>query len=68
MSLKTFHIFFIAMSALMCFGIGLSRATAFTETGSLPGLAQAGACFVAGATLVGYGISFLKRFRGVSYL
>src|SRR5262245_42136575 len=68
MSLKAFHIFFIALSALMCFGIGAFRAQAYSENGDLGALAQSAVSIAAGAGLVVYGWRFLKKTKGLGYL
>jgi hypothetical protein len=68
MSLKAFHLFFIALSALMCFGIGAFRAQAYSETGEIGALAQAIVSFVAGGALIEYARRFLKKTKGLGYL
>ena len=68
MSLKTFHIFFIIVSILLCFGFGvwllLSGVT------SSEGLAIGGgiASFAVGIGLILYAKRFLQKFKKVSYL
>jgi len=68
MSLKAFHIFFIVVSALMCFGIAAFRGSACLETSDMAACAQAGASFVAGAGLIYYGVRFLKKTKEIGYL
>jgi len=68
MSLKAFHIFFIALSILMCIGIGAFRAQAYAENGELGALAQAAVSFAAGAGLAVYAKRFLKKTKGFGYL
>jgi len=62
MSLKAFHVFFISMAALMCFGIGAARAAAYGDGAGIGALVQAGAAFAGGAGLVGYGVRFFQKF------
>jgi len=68
MSLKAFHIFFISMSALMCFGIGVWRWVDYASGGPAGALGQAIVATVAGALLVGYGWRFLRKYRNLGYL
>lgn len=53
MSLKGFHIFFIAVSALLAFGLGATR------TGAL----AAAFWFIIGVGLVLYGLSFRRKMK-----
>jgi hypothetical protein len=68
MSLKTFHIVFIALAALLLFGFAVWCLTAGTP--GVQGMQIAGgvASLIAGVGLLVYGIRFLKKFRHVSYL
>ena len=68
MSLKAFHIFFIAISTLMCFGIAAWRLSSYFETGELNPLAQGAAAGIAGVILLVYGIGFMRKFKELSYL
>lgn len=62
MSLKTFHIFFIAVSVLLCLGLGVWCLRAVHE----PAVRVAGALsFLAAAGLVGYEVYFLRKMRGL---
>ncbi|MFP6626794.1 MAG: hypothetical protein VCA74_07050 [Deltaproteobacteria bacterium] len=64
MSLKTFHIVFVTLSALMCAGIAVWKISS-GEPGSLvQGLAAAAAAIA----LVVYGVRFLKKFKELSFL
>lgn len=68
MSLKAFHIVFIAVSVLLCFGFGiwlfLPNATESTAVSILGGILS---CLV-GMGLILYGRRFLRKFKHVSYL
>ena len=68
MSLKIFHVFFIAVSALMCFGLAAWRTSVYGDDGGADVLVQAVACALAGVGLVVYGISFLRKARNLSNL
>jgi hypothetical protein len=68
MSLKAFHIFFIVMSALMCFGIGYFRGVVCLQNGDVAACAQALASGVAGLGLVYYVVHFIRKYRSLSYL
>jgi hypothetical protein len=68
MSLKAFHIFFISISALLFFGIGVVRGMACAEATAVAPCLQALASVMAGVGLVVYGIRFLRKTRSLSYL
>jgi hypothetical protein len=68
MSLKAFHVFFIVLSALMCFGIGAFRAQAYAENGEIGAFAQAAVAIIAGGALLIYMRRFLKKTKGLGYL
>ncbi len=68
MSLKAFHIFFIGVSALLCFGIGVIRGMTCLEAQALAPCTQAAGALIAGLGLVAYGINFLKKTKSLSYL
>ena len=61
MSLKAFHVFFVAVSTLLVLGLGAwSLVHGFTGLGV--------GSFVAAAVLVWYGLWFLRKLKNVSYL
>ena len=67
MSLKAFHIVFIGVSTLLCFGFGIwlflphqESPTAFSMVGGL-------FSFAAGVGLILYGRRFLQKLKHVSY-
>lgn len=68
MSLKAFHIFFIALSALALYGFGVWLLLSGAVT--VPGLQYGGAVasFAAGTLLVEYGRRFLRRFKKFSFM
>lgn len=68
MSLKAFHVFFIFISAVMCFAIGAFRAQAYATSGEIAAFAQAAVSIVAGGALIVYMWRFLKKTKGWSYL
>jgi hypothetical protein len=63
MSLKLFHIVFIAVSALMCLVVGLWALNAYRGDGTLSSMLLAALAFGGGGFLVVYGNRFLHRFR-----
>lgn len=68
MSLKTFHIVFITLSALSLFGFGVWLL--FSDVEITAGLQYGGAfsSFIAGAVLLEYGRRFLRRFKQFSFM
>ena len=68
MSLKAFHIFFIAVSALLAFGVGAWALLAYNSSGSPVHLAAAVGSWICGVGLVIYGIRFLKKLKHVSFV
>jgi len=63
MSLKTFHIFFISLSVLMCLtSAGMIWILASDESWAVPGIIGA---LMASVGLVIYGRSFLRRYRNI---
>jgi hypothetical protein len=67
MSLKVFHIIFISVSILLCFGFGLWLV--LNTTGfELLSFVGAGISFAAGLGLVYYGKRFIRKFKHVSNL
>ncbi len=67
MSLKIFHAFFIAISAVMCVGVGAWRYSTMPP-GDGAALAQSLGAVVAGVGLVVYGVRFLIKYRELSNL
>lgn len=63
MSLRFFHILFIALSALMCLVVGIWAIDAYRFDGSATWLALAVVAFAGGASLVVYGNRFLQKTR-----
>ncbi len=68
MSLKAFHIFFIVVSTALCVGFGIWTTQDFARSGSWVHLALGVGSFIAGILLPCYGIWFLRKLKGVSYL
>ena len=61
MSLRAFHMFFIAASALMCGVVGAWGVQQYRHGGGLEGLVLAIACFVLGLALVIYGVKAYRK-------
>ena len=68
MSLKAFHLLFIAISALLGAGFALWCFLQYRNDQGTSYLLAAAASVVVGTTLVGYGLRFAKKFKEISYL
>ncbi len=68
MSLKAFHIFFIVASTALCVGFGVWSTQDFARSGSFVHLALGVGSFIASILLACYGVWFLRKLKGVSYL
>lgn len=68
MSLKSFHIFFIIVSVLLTFGMGVLSLRSFLETRGLSQFAWTLLAFGAALALIAYGRRFLKKLKDVSFL
>ena len=68
MSLKTVHIFFISVSILLTLGFGLWAVRDYLVSGNGVNLAMGLAAFLGCGVLVWYGIWFLRKLKGWSYL
>jgi hypothetical protein len=68
MSLKAFHIFFIALSILTAFGFASWLVYDYSEGDNVGQLVAAVLSILAGAGLIVYGIRFLRKLKHVSYL
>ena len=69
MSLKAFHIAFVTVSTLLCFGFGGWLLNEYFRGGASVNYVVFGAVsFAAGAGLIWYGKYFLKKLKHISYL
>ena len=68
MSLKAFHIFFIVVSMALCVVFGVWATQDFARSGSGVHLALGVGSFIGSIVLVCYGVWFLRKLKGVSYL
>jgi len=68
MSLKAFHVFFVALSVLCALGFGAWSIADYLRTGSSGVLTLGVLGFAAAAALVWYGFWFLRKLKNVSYL
>lgn len=68
MSLKTFHIFFIAISIILAIGIGLWQMMEYLDSGRTGQLIAALASFAVAAGLIVYGVRFLRKLKHLGYL
>jgi hypothetical protein len=68
MSLKAFHIFFIALSVVMAFGFAAWLIDGYTKSNNMVLLLGGISSILAGAGLILYGVSFLRKLKHVSYL
>ncbi len=68
MSLKAFHIVFIAASTMLAFGFGAWEFHAWRTSAAAWDLGLAIGSTVAGVGLLAYGRYFLKKLKHISYL
>lgn len=68
MSLKGVHIFFIAVCLLLTLGCGVWGVRDYRENGAVLSLYLGIGSFVGGGLLGVYGVWFLKKLRGVSFI
>jgi hypothetical protein len=68
MSLKAFHAFFIACSALLALGLGVYCLSRFLNGGTALDVILSVCGFGAGLLLVVYGISFLRKLKNVGMM
>lgn len=68
MSLKAFHVFFIAVCLLLSVGTGIWGIRDYQAAGSAASLYLGVGAFVAAAALSAYGVWFLKKLRHLSYV
>jgi len=68
MSLKTFHIVFIALSVIMAFGFGAWLINGYFSSHDMIQLFGGALSIIAGGALIVYGIRFLRKLRHVSFL
>jgi hypothetical protein len=68
MSLKAFHVFFVAVSVLCALGFGAWSAADYMRTGRGSTLALCVLGFAAAAALLFYGFWFLRKLKDVRYL
>lgn len=68
MSLKTFHIVFVVCSILFSVGFGTWSMQAYQTSGNGLMLTMSVGSFLASGVLLVYGVWFLKKLRGWSYL
>jgi len=68
MSLKAFHIVFIALATLLSLGFAAWEIDRYLATGDLLQLGGAFLAVLAGIALVIYGVRFLRKLRKVSFI
>jgi len=68
MSLKAFHIFFIAVSVLLLLGFGVWCLRMFSIGGEHGIIILGTISFLSAAALVVYGMRFLKKLKGTAFL
>ena len=68
MSLKAFHVVFIAASVMMCLGLAALSVGHYRSTGDGSDLGWATVALGAAAALLVYGRYFLRKLRNISYL
>ncbi len=68
MSLKAFHIFFIAVSVLLTFGFGVWGIYSHLAHSNLWFMIMGIGSFIIGIVLIIYGINFLHKLKHIGYL
>lgn len=68
MSLKGVHIAFIAVSLLLCAGFCAWAIADWRESGESLSMYMGVGSFVSGIVLAIYGVWFLKKLRGISFV
>jgi len=68
MSLKAFHIVFISVSAMLAFGFGIWVLIPSSGVSAPVNFLGALLSVLIGASLVVYGIRFLRRFKHIRFL
>jgi len=68
MSLKAFHIVFIALSILLAFGFGVWELKGYLDSDDAEGLIVGIVSVVIGVLLILYGIRFLKKLKHVKLI
>lgn len=68
MSLKAFHIVFIAISTLLAILFGVWEVLRYVDSGNVWMLLAGLASFAVAVALVMYGVRFLKKLKHVGYL
>lgn len=67
MSLKAFHVLFIAVSLALCVGFGAWAVREFMESDEPLSLWMGLGSFATGLCLIVYGIWFVRKMNGESY-
>lgn len=68
MSLKSFHIIFVSVSILLTLGFGLWAVRDYQTAGDRTSLYMGIASFLVMVVLAVYGVWFLKKLKGFSYI
>ena len=68
MSLKAFHVVFIVVSMALCVVLGVWGTQDFAQSGSWVHLSLGVGSFIGAIALACYGVWFLRKLKGVSYL
>lgn len=68
MSLKAFHVFFIVVSSLLTLGFGVWAFRQYSIDGETVNLALGVGSLGSTVVLLVYGVWFLKKLKGTSYI
>lgn len=68
MSLKAFHVFFIVVSSLLTLGFGVWAVRQYSVGGEAVNLALGIGSLGSTVVLLVYGVWFLKKLKGTSYI
>lgn len=68
MSLKSFHLVFIALSILLAIGFGVWEVGEYAESGGSGRLVAALLSFLVAVGLIVYGVRFVRKLKHIGYL
>lgn len=67
MGLKTIHVMFVAVAILLAVGTGVWAVLDYRGSHRTESVAMAVVSFTMGAALLGYGVWFLRKLKGIRF-